>query len=67
MHTFKTKPEAFICFVCKTSFTKYSSLNVHKRVHAGIKQFKYNVCDKSFTKKGNLTSHLLVKNGKKDF
>ena len=67
MDTCKTIKKAFVCDVCKKSFTRKSSLNVHKRIHAGIESFKCDVCDKRFTQKSNLTTHLLVHSGKQDF
>ena len=60
MDTCKTNKKAFICDVCKKSYTKKSSLKAHKRTHLNINPFKCDVCDKSFSQKGYHKTHMLV-------
>ena len=66
-HSETKKSNLNTCGVCKKNFKTKPSLNVHNRIHLGIKPNKCDVCDKSFTQKGKVTLHMLVHSGKKDF
>ena len=63
----KLTAKSFACDVCKKSFKTKSYLNVHKRIHSGMKPYKCDVCEKSFGRKDTLINHMLVHSGKKDF
>jgi hypothetical protein len=39
-------------------FGRGSSLNVHMRVHTGVKPFKCDICNKFFSEKSNLKTHI---------
>ena len=53
--------------ICKKMFKTKSSLNVHKKIHSGVRPYTCGVCDNSFARKSDLTRHMLVHSGKKDF
>jgi hypothetical protein len=39
-------------------FGRGSSLNVHMRVHTGVKPYKCDICNKYFSEKSNLKTHV---------
>ena len=55
------------CEVCNKKFTKRSALEVHSRVHTGIKPYRCNICTKTFSIHGNLKRHLLIHSGERPY
>ncbi len=55
------------CQVCKKMFTKRSALEIHSRVHTGIKPYQCNICSKTFSIPGNLKRHLLIHSGERPY
>ncbi|XP_030066607.1 zinc finger protein 501 [Microcaecilia unicolor] len=46
------------CTECEKCFPKKYDLNLHWRIHTGMKSYNCNQCDKSFNKKSDLLYHL---------
>ncbi|XP_014485138.1 PREDICTED: zinc finger protein 160-like isoform X2 [Dinoponera quadriceps] len=57
----------FHCNVCDGTFSRYSSLWSHKRLHTGDKPFKCEVCGLAFAKAAYLKNHGRVHTGEKPF
>ncbi|KAJ8686889.1 hypothetical protein QAD02_022683 [Eretmocerus hayati] len=57
----------FHCNVCDGTFSRYSSLWSHKRLHSGDKPFKCEVCGLAFAKAAYLKNHGRVHTGEKPF
>ena len=51
------KAKTYTCDECDRVFTRTDALNVHKRVHSGIKPYSCSVCSKAFTQLHHLTQH----------
>lgn len=57
----------FRCNVCDGSFSRYSSLWSHKRLHTGDKPFKCEMCGLTFARAAYLKNHLRVHSGEKPY
>ncbi|XP_065352441.1 zinc finger protein 436-like isoform X2 [Cloeon dipterum] len=57
----------FHCTLCNNTFSRYSSLWSHKRLHSGDKPFACDQCDASFAKQAYLKNHKRVHSGEKPF
>nr|CAD7416529.1 unnamed protein product [Timema poppensis] len=57
----------FHCNVCDGTFSRYSSLWSHKRLHSGDKPFKCETCGLAFAKAAYLKNHGRVHTGEKPF
>ena len=52
---------------CDKAFNRSSTLNTHRRIHAGVKPFVCELCGKGFHQKGNYKSHRLTHSAHKAF
>lgn len=57
----------FRCNVCDGSFSRYSSLWSHKRLHSGDKPFKCDLCGLTFARAAYLKNHVRVHSGEKPY
>ena len=52
---------------CDKAFSQYSNLQIHKRIHTGVKSYKCNQCDKAFFQHNNLHIHKTIHTGEKPY
>merc|ERR1712183_121630 len=45
------------CDQCNKSFRQRTNLQIHKKIHLGLKPFKCKHCDKEFSQKSNMKVH----------
>jgi len=57
----------FHCNVCDGTFSRYSSLWSHKRLHSGDKPFKCGTCGLAFARAAYLKNHSRVHTGEKPY
>ncbi|XP_074657204.1 uncharacterized protein LOC141910369 [Tubulanus polymorphus] len=60
-------PRPHQCDACYKAFTSRTNLEIHKRVHTGVRPHVCPVCKKRFTQKGNLKTHMRVHTGDNPF
>lgn len=66
----ETKPvheKRHLCDICGKGFATKDKLQVHYRVHTGVKPYTCSYCAKSFTKKDYLVMHERVHSGEKPY
>ena len=51
------KVRRYACPTCQKAFSSFSDLQVHERVHTGVKPFACSVCHKAFSVKSNRRRH----------
>lgn len=61
------KPKKFTCEVCAKGFSERAKLNVHKKIHSGIKEHICQICDKRFTLPWQLKVHIKTHLNQKDY
>ncbi|KAL1130906.1 hypothetical protein AAG570_012147 [Ranatra chinensis] len=62
-----TVEKPFHCNICDGTFSRYSSLWSHKRLHSGEKPFKCEFCGISFARAAYLKNHGRVHSGERPF
>lgn len=55
------------CNICGSTFSRYSSLWSHKRLHSGEKPFKCNLCGSTFARASSLKNHNRVHTGERPY
>ena len=61
------KKGKFECVKCGKSFKTHQNLQVHDRIHLGIRPFRCDVCDRRFYQSSHLSTHKLKHSGLKRF
>lgn len=56
--------ETLQCGLCEKAFAQKA--NVHERMHAGVKAYKYHLCDRAFVQKKKITQHEKLHTGEKN-
>lgn len=57
----------FTCNICGGTFSRYSSLWSHKKLHSGEKNYKCNICGLAFAKAVYLKNHARIHTGEKPY
>ncbi|KAL5287044.1 hypothetical protein ACFFRR_008163 [Megaselia abdita] len=60
-------PKPFTCNICGGTFSRYSSLWSHKKLHSGEKNYKCNICGLAFAKAVYLKNHARIHTGEKPY
>ncbi|XP_038856195.1 zinc finger protein 583-like [Salvelinus namaycush] len=61
------KEKRFLCMFCNKGFSCSQKVEIHQRVHTGVKPFTCNQCHMRFAHAGNLKRHQRVHTGVKPF
>ncbi|XP_029621632.1 zinc finger protein with KRAB and SCAN domains 1 [Salmo trutta] len=61
------KEKQFLCTFCNKSFSCPQKVEIHQRVHTGVKPYSCNQCHMRFAQAGNLKRHQMVHTGVKPF
>ncbi|XP_045071420.1 oocyte zinc finger protein XlCOF22-like [Coregonus clupeaformis] len=62
-----SKEKRFLCMFCNKGFSCRQKLEIHQRVHTGLKPFSCTQCHMHFSVAGNLKRHQRVHTGVKPF
>ncbi|XP_060940919.1 zinc finger protein 37-like [Limanda limanda] len=57
----------FICSICSKTYATSQNLEVHMRIHTGVRPFICCQCGKKFTQSAHLKSHLSVHSGERPY
>ncbi|XP_055765707.1 zinc finger protein 623-like [Salvelinus fontinalis] len=61
------KEKQFLCTFCNKGFSCPQKVEIHQRVHTGVKPYSCNQCHMRFAQAGNLKRHQMVHTGLKPF
>ncbi|XP_038837431.1 zinc finger protein 329-like [Salvelinus namaycush] len=62
-----SKEKRFLCMFCNKGFSCLQKVEIHQRVHTGVKPFSCTQCHMCFAQAGNLKIHQRVHTGVKPF
>ncbi|XP_038856105.1 zinc finger protein with KRAB and SCAN domains 8-like [Salvelinus namaycush] len=62
-----SKDKPFLCMLCNKGFSCLQKVEIHQRVHTGVKPFSCTQCHMRFTEAGKLKRHQRVHTGEKPF
>ncbi|XP_071244205.1 uncharacterized protein [Salvelinus alpinus] len=62
-----SKDKRFLCMFCNKGFSCLQKVEVHQRIHTGVKPFSCTQCHMCFTQAGTLKRHHRVHTGEKPF
>uniref|UniRef100_A0A8C7GVN1 C2H2-type domain-containing protein n=1 Tax=Oncorhynchus kisutch TaxID=8019 RepID=A0A8C7GVN1_ONCKI len=62
-----SKEKRFLCTFCNKGFSCPQKVEIHQRVHTGVKPFSCTQCQMRFAEAGNLKRHQRVHTGEKPF
>ncbi|XP_038856200.1 zinc finger protein 34-like [Salvelinus namaycush] len=63
----KSKEKRFLCMFCNKGFSCPQKVEIHQRVHTGVKPFSCTQCPMAFAQAGDLKRHQRVHTGEKPF
>ncbi|XP_071244217.1 uncharacterized protein [Salvelinus alpinus] len=62
-----SKEKRFLCMFCNKGFSCLQKVEIHQRVHTGVKPFSCTQCDMRFAEAGSLKRHQRVHTGEKPY
>ncbi|XP_029621611.1 zinc finger and BTB domain-containing protein 18 isoform X1 [Salmo trutta] len=62
-----SKDKRFLCMFCNKGFSCLQKVEIHQRVHTGVKPFSCTQCDMRFAEAGSLKRHQRVHTGEKPY
>ncbi|KAK6324879.1 hypothetical protein J4Q44_G00042210 [Coregonus suidteri] len=62
-----SKEKRFLCMFCNKGFSCLQNVEIHQRVHTGVKPFSCTQCHMCFTQAGDLKRHQRVHTGEKPY
>ncbi|XP_029605045.1 zinc finger and SCAN domain-containing protein 21-like [Salmo trutta] len=62
-----SKDKRFLCMFCNKGFSCSQKVEIHQRVHTGVKPYSCTQCDMRFAEAGSLKRHQRVHTGEKPF
>ncbi|XP_045071419.1 zinc finger protein with KRAB and SCAN domains 1-like [Coregonus clupeaformis] len=62
-----SKEKRFLCMFCKKGFSCPQKVEIHQRVHTGVKPFSCTQCHMCFAQAGDLKRHQMVHTGEKPY
>ncbi|NP_001167191.1 Zinc finger protein Xfin [Salmo salar] len=62
-----SKEKRFLCMFCNKGFSCTQKVEIHQRVHTGVKSFSCTQCHMHFAQAGDLKRHQRVHTGERPF
>ncbi|XP_045071239.1 gastrula zinc finger protein XlCGF48.2-like isoform X2 [Coregonus clupeaformis] len=62
-----SKEKRFLCMFCNKGFSCLQKVEIHQRIHTGVKPYSCTQCDMCFAEAGSLKRHQRVHTGEKPF